>query len=565
MPPEVNRIILLIAMMATAYLMILAWQEDYGPKSAMPAGIASESAPVIEDDARTLVGESSTVESDVPQAPAAVSDTGAAAAEAPAATESRLVRLRSDVLDIWIDRRGGDVVRARLPAYPVAVDRPDVPTTLLDQDGARMYVAQSGLIGPDGPDASVEGRPLYTAGSSDVVLADDASEARVTLTFDQQGMTVDKTFVVRRGDYVVEVIHRVRNRRSDPVQVGAYGQLKRDDQLPADMETSALGPMPFLGAAFTTPESRYEKRTFEELEEEPFRARMTAGWAAILQHYFLTAWVPDPQVEQNYFGERIRAGLYRVGFTSPIQSILPGADHEFSTTLFIGPKLQDRLDALAPNLSLTVDYGMLWFIAVPLFRGLELFHSIVGNWGVAIILLTVLVKGLFYPLSAAAYRSMARMRKVAPEMKRIQERFGGDRQKMSEQMMEFYKREKINPLGGCLPMLVQMPVFLALYWVLYESVDLRQAPFILWIDDLATMDPWFVLPIAMGISQYLQMQLNPPAPDPMQQRVMQMMPIVFTVLFLFFPSGLVLYWLVNNVLSMAQQWVITRRIEAAAR
>jgi YidC/Oxa1 family membrane protein insertase len=320
-----------------------------------------------------------------------------------------------------------------------------------------------------------------------------------------------------------------------------------------------------VGAAFTTAESRYEKVDFDDLDDAPFSLSQAGGWLAMLQHYFLSAWVPSAGDQTlRYSGRALGDGTYVAEFVQPQVTVPAGTTADFEAVLYVGPKAQARLEALAPNLSLTVDYGFLWWIAVPLFQLLELLNHLVHNWGLAIILLTLTVKLLLYPLSAAAYRSMANMKKFAPEMRRLQELHSDNRQKLSEEMMALYKKEKINPMGGCLPMLLQMPVFLALYWVLYESVELRQAPFLFWIQDLAAIDPYFVLPLLMGATMYFQQTLNPPPPDPMQARVMKLMPVMFTVLFLFFPSGLVLYWLTNNVLSIAQQWWITRQIEAAA-
>jgi YidC/Oxa1 family membrane protein insertase len=343
-----------------------------------------------------------------------------------------------------------------------------------------------------------------------------------------------------------------------------FAQLKRDGTPIEEGGGFGLGPRPYLGAALTTSEDRYYKLGFDDLDDldgKNYREAVEGGWIAILQHYFLSSWIGDAANTNGYYGRRHDDGTYVVGFTSPVQRVEPGQLATFRSSFYAGPKDQKTLETISPNLNLTIDYGFLWWMAVPLFYLLDWLHGFVNNWGVAIILLTVIIKAVLYPLSAASYRSMAKMRKVAPQMKRLQERYKDDRQKLSSEMMSLYKKEKANPLGGCLPILVQMPVFIALYWVLFESVELRQAPFFLWIDDLSAMDPFFVLPILMGASMFFQQTLNPPMPDPMQARIMKMMPIMFTVLFLFFPAGLVLYWLLNNVLSMTQQWIITRQIE----
>jgi YidC/Oxa1 family membrane protein insertase len=321
-----------------------------------------------------------------------------------------------------------------------------------------------------------------------------------------------------------------------------------------------MGMQAYLGAALTTKEDRYKKISFSDLEDEAYKSVQDGGWAAMLQHYFLSAWVPSQETQHTYNGRFVK-GNYVFGFYDAPMSIAAGDTGNIGAQLYVGPKDQERLETIAPNLNLTVDYGILWFIAQPLFWLLEFIHGFVGNWGVAIILLTVIIKAAFFKLSATSYRSMANMRKVAPKMAEIKEKFGDNREKLGQEMMKLYKEEKINPLGGCLPILVQMPVFISLYWVLMESVELRQAPFFFWIRDMSVMDPYFILPLIMGASMFIQMKLNPTPPDPMQARVMQFMPVIFTVFFLWFPAGLVLYWVVNNVLSIAQQYVITKQIE----
>ena len=326
----------------------------------------------------------------------------------------------------------------------------------------------------------------------------------------------------------------------------------------------SMGPRPYVGPAFTTPDSRYEKVDFEDIDEAAFRAEVQGGWAAMLQHYFIAAWI-GPESEVNaYNGRRLGDGNYAVGFVGPEVVVPPGQTSVVGAKFYAGPKIQKYLEAAAPNLYLTVDYGLLWWLSVPLFYVLDNIHAVVGNWGVAIILLTLAVKLLLYPLASAGFRSMAKMKQVMPQVQRLRERHAGDRNKLSQEMMALYKKEGANPLGGCLPLLLQMPVFFALYWVLYESVELRQAPFIFWIEDLAVRDPWLVLPLLYGASFFVMQLMQPPPADPMQAKVMKMMPILFTVLFVFFPAGLVLYWLVNNILSLAQQWYITHRIEKEA-
>ncbi|WP_082878622.1 membrane protein insertase YidC, partial [Oleiphilus sp. HI0067] len=329
-------------------------------------------------------------------------------------------------------------------------------------------------------------------------------------------------------------------------------------------QQNSLGMQSYLGMVLSSAEEPYEKIDFEDMLESPVNQQIQGGWIAFIQHYFISAWIPDSEVVQTY-QTRVKNGRYLMGYISPATVVAPGEKASVGGQLYLGPKIIDRLEATAKNLDLTVDYGWLFFVAYPLFLLLDFLHGLVMNWGVAIILVTVVVKVLFFKLSAASYRSMANMRRVAPKLQQLKEQYGDDRQKMSQAMMDLYRKESINPLGGCLPILVQMPVFIALYWVLMESVQLRHAPFFLWIEDLSVQDPFFVLPILMGISMFIQMQLNPTPPDPMQAKIMKIMPVMMTVFFLWFPSGLVLYWLVNNILSIAQQWYITRQIENGAK
>ncbi|WP_082873266.1 membrane protein insertase YidC, partial [Oleiphilus sp. HI0079] len=340
------------------------------------------------------------------------------------------------------------------------------------------------------------------------------------------------------------------------------GKIVRDRSVDPSSQTS-MGMQSYLGMVLSSEQEPYEKIDFDDMLESPVNQQIQGGWLAFIQHYFISAWIPDSEVMQTY-QTRVKNGLYLMGYISPATVVQPGEKGSVGGQLYLGPKIIDRLEQAAKRLDLTVDYGWLFFVAYPLFLLLDFLHGLVLNWGVAIILVTVVVKALFFKLSAASYRSMANMRRVAPKLQALKEQYGEDRQKMSQAMMDLYRKEKINPLGGCLPILVQMPVFIALYWVLLESVQLRHAPFFFWIHDLSVKDPFFVLPILMGISMFIQMQLNPTPPDPMQARIMKIMPVMMTVFFLWFPSGLVLYWLVNNILSIAQQWVITRQIEKGA-
>lgn len=503
----------------------------------------------------------STGDEDLPQAPEAIADQQTAA---PLVTESGtgsdIITVHTDVLQVAIDLQGGDIVELALPEHLEDIDAPDQPFVLLEQNERRIYVAQSGLIGPNGIDS--ESRARFTATQSRYELQPDADELQVDLMWQNaQGLSVTKRFTLRRGDYLMTVSYIVDNQTGERWQGNLFGQIKRDSSKPSTVDSSGMGLQPFLGAAITQPEERFTKFTFKDMQEEPFREQLPGGWIAMIQHYFLSAWIPAADQSHTYSTRVTASGFNIAGFTSPALVVDSGEQGAVSAGFYAGPKDQYRLAEISPYLDLSVDYGWLWWIAQPLFWLLVKIHGLVGNWGVAIILLTVLIKTVFFKLSATSYRSMANMRRVAPRMQDIREQYAEDKAKQSQAMMELYRKEKINPMGGCLPVLVQMPVFISLYWVLMESVELRHSPFFLWIEDLSVMDPYFVLPLLMGASMWFMQKLNPPPPDPMQAKIMQWLPVIFTFFFLWFPAGLVLYWVVNNLLSMAQQYVITRQIE----
>lgn len=566
LPPEIQRIVLLIALAATGYLMILAWNDDV-QKAKEPLNYSD--APLASGTEKQIPSTVADIPSELPPGNQGTSDlpevsTLEQASHAPTAvqsdTSSQLVEVSTPSLKVWIDLAGGDIVRVQLPKYPIDLEHPDIPFQLLDRSASHTYIARSGLVGRDGVDTKA-GRAQYTTPRSEVVVA-PGEERTVVLTHQSDGVLVNKSFVFRADDYLVDVIYDFDNQSSQSKQAALFAQIKRDAKAPANEDTFALAPRPYLGAALTTLDERYRKVDFEDIEDdEPLRETVEGGWIAFLQHYFLTAWVAPTDESNLYRAYQSNDGNYIFGFTTPVKEIAAGTQARWLTQFYAGPKDQKRLEEISPNLNLTVDYGFLWWVAVPLFYLLDFLYGIVGNWGVAIILLTVVVKVLLFPLSAAGYKSMANMRRVAPAMKRLQERYGNDREKLSKEMMALYKKEGANPLGGCLPMLLPMPIFIALYWVLFESVELRQAPFFLWIEDLAVMDPFFILPLLMGASMYWMQTLNPQVGDPMQVKMMKMMPIMFTVLFLFFPAGLVLYWLVNNVLSIAQQQYVYKQVE----
>ena len=476
--------------------------------------------------------------------------------------DSETFNLSTDALDLVVSADGGDVVSASLPKFPVRLDTPDQPFRLLENNNLRRYVAQSGLIGPDGIDASGN-RARYA--SQGVTNNDDGSHT-LTLAWtgnDSLGMQVYKRFTAHDDRYDIDVSFDIRNGGSSVASVTSFAQLKRDNTQAPDGNTG-FGVSPYLGAALTQPDERYTKLSFSDLSDEPFSKRLPAGWVAILQHYFVSAWIPSQQTSHDYFASQLSNGDNVIGYKNQNVDIAPGSAATITQTLYVGPKDQVALAELAENLDLVIDYGWLWWLAQPLFWLLTLIQQFVINWGLAIIALTIVIKLIFFRLSAASYKSMAKMRTVQPKIQSIRDQYADDKAKQQQAMMELWKKEKINPMGGCLPMLIQMPVFIALYWVLLESVELRHAPFILWIEDLSAMDPYFVLPILMGISMWLMQRLNPAPPDPMQAKIMMYMPIAFTFLMMWFPAGLVLYWLCNNLLSFAQQYVVTRQIEQAA-
>ena len=451
-----------------------------------------------------------------------------------------------------------------LPKYPLNQSNPDIAFQLFNNSPRHLYLAQSGLTGRDGPDARATGRPLYSSAKREYRLNDGEDQLVVELQFNDGGVNYTKRFTLKRGQYDLAVAYEIDNQSSKDWTGNLFAQLKRDSSADPS-STTATGTATYLGAAIWTPEKPYKTISMSTMDDKFPPEKIDGGWVAWLQHYFVTSWISAKDQSNLVSARKDSQGNYIVGFTGPAINVPAGGQADASATLYAGPKDQGELKALSPGLELTVDYGMLWFIAQPIFWLLENIHALLGNWGWSIIVLTMIIKLFFFPLSAASYKSMARMRAVAPKLASLKEQFGDDRQKMSQAMMELYKKEKINPLGGCLPILVQMPVFLALYWVLLESVEMRQAPWMFWITDLSIKDPFFLLPIIMGATMFIQMQLNPTPPDPMQAKVMKMMPVIFTFFFLWFPAGLVLYWVVNNILSIAQQWYITRKIEAASK
>lgn len=481
--------------------------------------------------------------------------------------ESRYVVVETDLIRARIDTRGGDIHAIELLTMPVDLGKPEEPQQLFYADGNGRYIMQSGLLHdrlPGAADDLSDRAPSHHAeyGSErfDYRLSDDEDQLQVALLWRGEGVDVEKLYVFERGSYLIEIRHLVRNRNDDNWTGRQYAQLRRDDNQPEQ----SYFIYTFTGAAYY--DGTYNKQSFEDIADEPLRKTVRGGWVAMSEHYFLGALLPAEDDESDFYSKAVSGELrteFIIGLRSQPLTVAPSTEAEFTMHLYAGPKLQKSLEVIAEGLELTTDYGIFTFISKPLFWGLEKIHSVLGNWGWSIIVLTFLIKLVFYKLSEAGYRSMARMRKFQPRLMALRERYKDDRERLNREMMDLYRKEKINPLGGCFPILVQIPVFIALYWVLLESVELRQAPFILWVRDLSEQDPYFVLPLLMGVTMLIQNRLNPTPPDPLQAKIMTFLPFIFTFFFIFFPSGLVLYWLANNVLSIAQQWFILRRIEQA--
>ena len=561
-----QRIFIWAALALVLWMNWQAWQNDYGPKPQPPAPTATqpgESTPPAQPPGleSTVPQAGAPAASQVP-APAATGEPQAGApVPANAAGQSAgAVRVVTDVLDIDIELKGGTLDRAELLHYPLHKDRPE-PVRLF-RDTQPEYVLQSGLTSPaSGPQPNH--LATFTSPANEYRLAEGSEELRVPLTWvDGQGIAVTKTYVFRRGRYRVDVEYDIRNATATPYRAASYLQFLKDEpeheRSMFDVESYAfVGPAMYDGA-------KYAKLDIEDDDDQAFQGTVTDGWLAAMQHHFVAAAVPA-KGQPYLFRLQVNGRQFLLSAVGPTQTIEPGAEAKITETLFIGPKLQNQLQELHPELDRTADYGMLYVLAKPLFAVLEWVHRGVGNWGWAIVIVTFLIKLLFYPLSEASGRSMAKMRALAPRIKNIQERYKDDREQLGRQMMELYKREKINPLAGCLPILIQIPFFLAFYWVLLESVEMRQAPFMLWINDLSSRDPVFILPILMGAAMFGQYKLNPAPPDPIQAKVFMFMPVIMTVMFAWFPAGLVLYWLTNTLLSIAQQWRINRVVEAAAK
>jgi YidC/Oxa1 family membrane protein insertase len=540
---------IIIAMLITAYLLILAWRDDYAD------------APAVE----TTPNAATTVGGDIPSTTGAAGDIPAQTipvdnglATTTPAQDTNLISVTTDRYDLKINPEGGDIVYAALKQYDATLDS-DEPFVLLENNSNRVYVAQSGLIGPNGIDTA-DGRASYRSAADSYTMKEGQQTLSVPLTYQQDGVTVTKTYTFTHGKYPIDVSYQIQNRSEQPWQGQMFAQLKRDDSKdPGMSDKGALSMATYLGGAWGTPDDPYNKLKFNKFSNDELNVASDEGWVGIVQHYFVSAWTPDNFTGQ--FFSRETGNDYFIGFNSQPVNIAANKQLTLDATLYAGPKVQSELKEVAVGLNQTVDYGLLWPISKILFAILDGIHKVLGNWGWSIIVLTILVKISLMWFSNKSYYSMAKMRSLAPRLAALKEEHGDDRMKMSQEMMSIYKEEKVNPMAGCLPILMQMPIFLALYWVLVESVELRHAPWILWIQDLSAMDPWFILPLLMGVSMYIQQQLNPQPADPMQAKVMKFLPIIFTAFMLFFPAGLVLYWTVNNLFSMTQQYIVNKKVE----
>jgi YidC/Oxa1 family membrane protein insertase len=546
-----QRTILIIVAAFLIMTIWFRWEETRRANVTPPPEAGAVTAPAT-GDAPAVPTTPTTASPATDKAPATVSAPTSVGVES-----AKRVRVTTDLLEVEIDTYGGDIRRLGLRDHPKTLNDPNEPFQLMDDKGEEIYIAQSGLVG-HGKNLPYH-RTRFTAQNSAYALKDGEDKLVVDLNYrSADGVRYTKRHTFTRDSYVVRTEFLVDNRSGKPWEGFLYGQFLR--QAPEEKGGFLMLPT-FTGGAIYTKENQYEKISFSDMAEENVKRNVVGGWAAMMQHYFVGSWLPGAEQNGQIYSSNPVGDRYVIGYkhTTPLQ-LAPGAKGSVGIDMFAGPKEHDRLENLAEGMALTVDFGWLTFIAAPLFWLLTAIHSAIGNWGWSIIVLTIMIKAVFFPLNNAQYKSMAKMKKVGPRMQALKEQYKDDRERYSKEMMELYKREKINPMSGCLPILIQIPVFIALYWVLLESVEMRQAPFALWIKDLSAQDPYYVLPILMGVSMFITTWMSPTT-DPMQRRIFLAMPVVFTAFFLFFPAGLVLYWLVNNVLQIGQQYIINRGME----
>jgi YidC/Oxa1 family membrane protein insertase len=561
---ENQRFFLYLGLAFLMYMIWLTWQQENAPAPTPQQGSTQQQ----NNDSQNINDyENSDDLPDVLDAQSAPNDVANVSETNTTQNKSQKVHVRTDVLDVIIDTRGGDIKQVDLPTYPVSLEKQDEAFRLMFNEH-QTYIAQSGLRhdkinGKALTGAAPTHHEIYQTEQTEYLLDDGSDELEVKLVWqNKNGITVEKIFTFYRDSFVFDVKHRIVNNSSSNWVGRQYQQLRHS---PISENRSLLRLPTYTGTAYF--DGAYHKHAFDDIEDEPINMQVDGGWVAVLQHYFVSAWIPDAEEQNRFYSKTVNAAGSQqmlIGMLSNAKTVAPNTTAEFNRRLYTGPKTQAKMKEIANGLDLSVDYGMFSILSKPLFWLLQWFHNLVGNWGLAIILVTLVIKIIFYKLSETSYKSMARMRKLQPRVKALQERYADDKQKLGQATWELYRKEKVNPAKGCLPILIQMPVFLALYWVLIESVELRQAPFMLWIHDLSLRDPIFVLPFLMGISMYVQFKLNPAPPDPMQAKIFALMPIMMTIFMAFFPAGLVLYWLVNNILSIIQQYVITKRIEKEA-
>jgi YidC/Oxa1 family membrane protein insertase len=535
------RLFLYALLGVVCFALYSSWQKDYPTKTetgTTATVVASATTPVL-----------STEQSAVPKGELA---------NIANMSESRLVKVHTDTLDVIIDTLGGSIVQTKLLQYKALINKPE-PVEVLNNQEKNLYIAQSGLIGHtgQGPDTT-DKLAQYRVTQHEYTLQPQDKEMQVKLTWERNGIEVNKVFVFSKGHYDIKVNYEINNQTSSNWFGQFFAQLKKMEGAPEPHAVMQYNT--FTGAAISSPDKAYQKISYKKMAEENLNRDIQGGWLAMQQRYFVTAWVPNKNRTYHYFTSATPEKLYTIGLIDNAINIPAGGKEQISTTLYSGPEITQNLHAVAPTLDLVVDYGWLWPISICLLWIMQHIFNVIGNWGWAIILVTLFVKIVFFKLSESSYRSMARMKDIAPKIQALKERYGNDKQKLSQATMEIYRKEKVNPLGGCLPILIQIPVFIGLYYVLVEAVQLRQAPFMLWIHDLSMKDPYYILPILMGLSMFVTQKLSPQSPDPMQNKMMMVLPIVFTFFFLQFPAGLVLYWFVNNCISALQQWYINRKV-----
>ena len=552
------RFILVMAMLMISYMLWESWQIDYGPK---PQAFVS--------DKPMMAGSNQTASAGNPN------QTETNQQSSAAESSNKIIRVKTDVFALEIDTEGGTLRNLDLLQYPhekentyvnkayelIGMEAPEKdlsPIRLFDSNPENLFLAQSGLVASESSVIAPDHHAIYSSEKTSYEMLDDQNEISIPLSWtNEQGLRITKTFTFTRGSYAIDVAHKVSNHSGKPWNGRQYNQLMR-------IEHSDKSGNNFIrtysGGVVYTQKDKYQKVKYDDMVDGNLDVSTQGGWSAFIQHYFASAWIPPAEEENHFYTKVLNNGRFVIGSYSQDVNVLPDSEGSFNAQMFVGPKIQPIMEAVTPGLELTVDYSWLTVVAKPIYWMLNKIYSFVGNWGLAILGVTFFIKALFFKLSKASFQSMAKMRKIQPRLKELQERYPDDRQKFNTEMMAMYKKEKVNPLGGCLPMLVQIPVFISLYWVLIETVELRQAPFMLWIQDLSAQDPFYLLPIVYGITMKIQQSLNPAPIDPLQAQVMKMFPIVFTVFFLFFPSGLVVYWICNNSLSIIQQWYITKHV-----